>query len=591
MTSDLRTTTAIPVRSRLAGACRLIAVIAVMASLASPLAEVSAAGSEGRHVAPIDRSAMFSQTLIDAGLIGGEIDYPTSLVYRTYALHGDPRLPAAFAGSGSIGDDHLLAREVARGWNRLPRATRDQLTPFFVRPTDARSRLYRAVGASNAGQTGNRAQTSGECQDGWIAHDGPRYPYKVWMHCTGNYEQDFATVDEIIDDFWQREVDLMGEPLPDAGGADQGGDSRIDFYFVTDENDPAPRNGHTISESAAASATSDLPVSGAGSSAYVLARRESIGTPRLALTMAHEFFHVLQYSHNWQIAFGYKGTPYSSDFDILTRVLAWYVEASADWMKSYIYRDTMDPAIMEEFLHSRFLGAFQGVDLPLTFSTTQDDFRVARSYGAYVYFLFLEQEVGAQAIGDFWRGLAEIELDDFDAMTSLLDSFLPFDEHFRDFAVRNLNLDLDPGDPINPSYQDIDPTFPTRGPSLDFARGENGNLPLQATESAPQDYEERLFNLSAHYYYFVPAEDATEVTFDFSGLVPNEAIDVDAIVKIENGDWERRQLTTDGPISFCRENPEDNVEKLYLVVSNHDLIDTTTVTGTFTAAAFDGACS
>jgi hypothetical protein len=580
------------VRSRLAGTCHLIAVVAVMASLVSPLSEVNAA-SDGRSDAgtPIDRSAMFSQTLIDAGLIGGEIDYPTSLVYRTFALHGDPRLPATFTGSGSIGEDHSLMREVPGNWNHLPKATRDLLRPFFVRPTDPRRHLYRAGSATGSGATGNRAQASGECQDGWISHDGPQYPYKVWMHCTGNYEQDFETVDDIIDDFWQREVELMGEPLPDLGGADQGGDSRIDFYFVEDENDAAPRYGHQISPDAAASAISDLPDTGVGSSAFVVARRESIGTPRLSLTMAHEFFHVLQYSHNWQIAFGFKGTPYSSDFDILTRVLAWYVEASADWMKSYIYRDKMAPEIMLQFLHVRFLGSFQGVDLPLTFSTTQDDARVFHSYGAYVYFLFLEQEVGPQAVGDFWRGLEDVELDDFDAMTALLDSFLPFKEHFRDFAVRNLNLNLQPGDPISPSYQDIDPTFPVDGPSTDFARGKNGKLPLQSAGEAPQEYEDRLFNLTAHYYYFVPDADATRVTFDFAGLVPNEAIDVDAIVKFRDGDWERRQLATDGPVTFCRENPGDNVEKLYLVISNHDLADTTTVTGTYTAGAFDGACS
>ncbi|MEA2512326.1 MAG: hypothetical protein QOJ59_1813, partial [Thermomicrobiales bacterium] len=99
-----------------------------------------------------------------------------------------------------------------------------------------------------------------------------------------------------------------------------------------------------------------------------------------------------------------------------------------------------------------------------------------------------------------------------------------------------------------------------------------------------------ILSLTAHYYYFTPAADSTQVTLDFSGLEPNDAIDVDIIAKIADGDWERRQLTTDGPVTFCREVPEDNVEKFYLVISNHDLSSVMTVGGSFTAGAYDGAC-
>ncbi|MEA2528191.1 MAG: hypothetical protein QOF73_5418 [Thermomicrobiales bacterium] len=580
---------------RVGGPPRLIALLIVAATLAAPLSQVTASNG-GATAAEANPREMFAQTLIEARLRTGEIDYPTSLLYRAYALFGDPRLPADLAGSGSAGEDSRLFREIPRQWNYLPKETQDLLTPFVARPTDPSSRFFRPGGTSaDAGavaeSAANAALADEECQDGWISRNGPQHPYKLWMHCTGDYDGDFETAIEIIDYFWEREVELMGEPIPDLGTPNEGGDDRIDFYFVDDEADRAPRRGGIgIPESAAAFAAAEEPVVGKGSSAFVVARRPSIGDPRLSLTLAHEFFHVLQYAHNWEIGFGFQGTPYSADFDILSLVELWFVEATADWMKSYIYRDSMSPEVMEAYLHSRFTQAFQGVDLSLTFSASQDDPRISHIYAAYVYFLFMEQELGAQAVADFWKALADVEPDDFDRTTEILDEMLPFNEHFREFAVRNLNLDLQPGDPISPSYQDVDPTFPTIGPDLNFARGRNGRLPLQSFGEDPQAFDAAILSLTAHYYYFTPAADSTQVTLDFSGLEPNDAIDVDIIAKIADGDWERRQLTTDGPVTFCREVPEDNVEKFYLVISNHDLSSVMTVGGSFTAGAYDGAC-
>ena len=74
----------------------------------------------------------------------------------------------------------------------------------------------------------------------------------------------------------------------------------------------------------------------------IVARRPNIGEPDLILTMAHEFFHTLQQAHNWEIAFGFKGTPYSADFDTLTFSEFWFVEATATWVESYLYRDQID---------------------------------------------------------------------------------------------------------------------------------------------------------------------------------------------------------------------------------------------------------
>jgi hypothetical protein len=568
-----------------------VAILMATTILAGPVSSASAhGGAPSAPAASTAPSGMFPQTLIKGRLLRGAIDYPTSLLYRAYALFGDPRLPADLAGSGSVGEDDSLFREIPYHWNELSRTTQDLLAPFVARPANPRSRFFQS-GSTAVNSAAASAQDS-QCQDGWISRDSPSNPYKLWMHCTGDYDGDFDKAIEIVDGFWERETALMGEPLPDGGSEEQGGDTRIDFYFVDDEADRAPRRGGIgIDASAAAFATAEEPVIGKASSAFVVARRPYIGRPQLSLTLAHEFFHVLQYAQNWEIGFGFQGTPYSADFDILSFVETWFVEASADWMKSYIYRDKMPADVMQTYLHSRFTEYFQGVELSLTFSTSQDDPLLYHEYASYVYFLFMEQELGAQAIADFWKALKNVEPDDFDQMTAILDGLLPFRDHFHDFAVRNFNLDLQPGDPISPSYQDLDPTFPVQGPELSFARGVNGRLPLLASGDAPNEFDESIRHLLAHYYYFSPAADATQVTLDFSGLSPNEAVDVDMLVKIKDKSWERRQLPTDGPITLCREVPDDNVENFYLVVSNHDWHTLTNVTGTFTVGAYDGACT
>jgi hypothetical protein len=541
-----------------------------------------------------DKPAPSAQDLIAEALDSHQLDYGTSLVYRAYALFGDPRLPEAYYGSGSIGEDRQFFGEVKTFWDDLPLETRNQLTPFVVRPNDTRSIFYEPGGnAMNPGAAAapdaQPAFADGDCQDGWVAKGGDDHPFKVWMHCDGNYEEDLDSAIKMIEVFWDKELALMGAPIFDTGSEAQGGDERIDFYFVDSESDPTPRPGVIgIPESAMAYASADEPVVGTGSSSFVVGRRLTIGEPFLALTLAHEFLHVLQYAHNWQIGFGFKGTPYSDDFDVLTFAEQWFVEASADWMKSYIYRDIFDAQIMQNYLWYRFTSFFQGADLPLTWTTHQESEASIHIYAASVYFLFMEQELGPEAIAEFWKEIEPVAVDDFDTPTMILNEILPFDEHFRDFTVRNLNLDLD-GDPISPLYEDIDSTFPTNtAPPLNFKKGENGRL---KPEDEPRVYNDTIPNLSAHYFYFTPSASVEQLTFDFSGLLPNDSVDVDLIVQLDGGTWERRQYDPAEPINFCRSIDDENVTAIYAVVTNHAMFDTETVRGSFTASASDESCS
>ncbi|MEA2525637.1 MAG: hypothetical protein QOF73_2864, partial [Thermomicrobiales bacterium] len=416
---------------------------------------------------------------------------------------------------------------------------------------------------------------------------------KVWTHCTGDYDADLDAAIAMVDDFWERLVALMGPPILDTGSATQGGDTRIDIYFVDDEADRVPRRGGDyISESALAHAAPDEPRVGRGSSGYIVARRPNIGDSALILTMAHEFFHTLQQAHNWEIAFGFKGTPYDQDFETLSFSEFWFVEATATWVMSYLYRDRIDPAVMQLSVHYRFVGSFQGAGLPLYHSPRQWAPGFDHMYGAYIYFLFLEQEVGPEAIAQMWKDLEDVEPDDFNRTLQIINDILPFNENFREFAVRNLNLDLQPGDPISPSYKDLDPTFLEGfAPPLLVGDSPASRIELDPGRDEPLRFDDPIPSLSANYYNFDTPAAVTRLTFDFTGLAPNEAVDVDVVTKIRGEGWERRQIDPSQPITFCREIPEDALSFFYLVISNHDMEEANTVRGTYTVTADEVPCA
>jgi len=58
---------------------------------------------------------------------------------------------------------------------------------------------------------------------------------------------------------------------------------------------------------------------------------------------------------------------------------------------------------------------------------------------------------------------------------------------------------------------------------------------------------------------------------------PGDAVDVDMIVKIRNGDWERRQLPVDQPTTYCLTNRPTAIGSFYLVVSDQHLIESHSV--------------
>ena len=159
-----------------------------------------------------------AQAKIQAALDAGAIDLPTSLLYRAYAIFGDPRLPEAYRGSGSVREDRSLLDEIQDVLKTAPDDVRAQLEPFTLRPSDSNSwynqllaslppaadaeivstSISRSVLSPLAASTAtpesflpatcDALEPAGLPASSWISRRHSIHPFRVWALCTSAAE-------------------------------------------------------------------------------------------------------------------------------------------------------------------------------------------------------------------------------------------------------------------------------------------------------------------------------------------------------------------------------------------------------------------
>lgn len=485
-----------------------------------------------------------AQELIAQALSQGQIDYETSLLYRTYALFGDRRLPYELYGSGSEGEDSGLFVELEEA--PISEELRTKLHPFLVRPDHPESVYSTAPRPATAQHL--RPNSTLFCDSkNWTAIASTTVKVKVHAMC-GDFDYEAAIRQALgeIEALWGPMTQLMGEPILDAGGPDGGYSDDIDLYLM----EPAGklvREGYPyrIEGFAMAQAINAPPRANDKSSGFMMLNRSDLNNPNFTSTLAHEFFHVLQSAYNYNVKF--RGDQEW-----------WFTEASAVWAESHFVRETTAQEV-----HTRFTGNFQTEDLPLHISA--DDASANRKarlhmYAAYIWPFFMEQERSPQAVAQVWKSLAGIG-DDWDKAMEIMNAQLPFKENFHRFAVRNLNQALTPGDPIQPRYKALDPNFPDGVlPRME------ANIYLYGSSSDEPSFtlEEQLPALRAHYYHITPDASSSKLSFELTDF-DLEALDLDLVVKRRGAGWELRSATTGERLTWC------DVEEAYVVISNHTL--------------------
>lgn len=507
------------------------------------------------------------QALIAAGLAQGKIDYGTSLLYRFYSLFADDRLPSDYRGSGSIGEDQALFAEAVDP--ALSAEVQAKLRPFLLRPDDPGS-IHTLQAQGKTGQVVAQS-VSVPCAGAWAALSSAKPGVKVRVHalCLNNYAQDIQTALAMIESLWQPMTTMMGPPLPDLGGEGSGSTDEIDFYLL-DPLGVVWREGENqdITAGALAVAPSAEPFLNDRSSGFVLLARHDLGTPGFKSTLAHEFFHVLQKAHNRSICF--HGP-----------VEWWFGEASAKWAEWYFAPETSAREV-----HSLFTNTFRSADQPLhrsyEISSIEKLHEAFSAYAGYIWPFFVQQEQGQASMGKIWQALEKVG-SDWNKGLGVLDEDYPFALHFHRFAFRNLNSRFAGDNPLGKRYVDLDPNFPDDW--LPFGDIEEDLMPAPSARI----FTDTIPALRAHYYHFNVKDAVRQVTFDLTALQPLLDRKVGAVIKIKGKPWQMRELVSD-VLTFCRSNPNENIEEIWFVVS-HDKTDLSkTVSGSIKVNASDQAC-
>jgi hypothetical protein len=438
-----------------------------------------------------------------------------------------------------------------------------------------------------------------DCVDGWASLPSAAFPgkIKVWATCTGAYGEDLRAMLGIVESLWGPMTEFMGiEPLPDEGTASAGGDTAIDFYLADQDTGVPQRGSGAPAARSFGYSRAAAPFVGVANSAFVVMRREMLGDPQFTDTLAHEFFHVLQQARNAKLTFNWDIRPDDDpEWETLVFAEQWWTEATAEWAAFHFTRDM--PWQDEVRLighHARFSYFLDNAaTIPLHAPQQRGESGWAFMYSTYIWFYFMEQEIGSEAIAEIWESFGRLDPGTIEQAKAIIDAQFPFEEHFRDFAVRNLNLELEPGDPIDPDYNDLDPQFPVGDVSPQLLVGADDAeawLPVVADDQDPRRFADRLRSLTAHYYRFLPDPQGGMLLLDFSGLAPATDLDVDALVKSAGGVWERRRLEAGRAVTLCLSEPEEGVEELYLVLSNHNRDLFSVVEGEFTAQVVAEPC-
>ena len=392
--------------------------------------------------------------------------------------------------------------------------------------------------------------------------------FRIWAQCAPGAQFDLAAFADtaaaaaVVDSLWGPMTTLMGPPVPDAGGPDEGGDSAIDFYLLA-PGQSVFRNGEARAiVGLIAQASAAEPRVAPRASGFVLMGRQDIRKREFRGFVAHEFFHILQNAHNL-------------DTTLRNDEYHWFVEASAMWAQMYF-----DPPGAARYVHPAFTDYFQPAQESLH-STGAD-----HTFASYVWPLFMYQETkSGAAIANAWRVMASAQT--WDDLNDAIDSQLSFAAHFRDFALRNVNDDFDGRNVIGPRYVDVDPSFP------------HGKRPwaFTATIEAPSGASSASFpvdlpSLTALYHSYT-ISGVGKVTFDFSGLQPSGDLHVDALVRIAGSGWEARprRLSGGGRLQFCLDRPAEAVEQVYLVLSNHQKREESRIQGSVDVQAQAESCA
>jgi hypothetical protein len=237
--------------------------------------------------------------------------------------------------------------------------------PAFGRPTDGKP----ATGEPNFGKIDEQKPLCKKVKKGelcvhWVA-SGPQ---------KAKSSQAKATLRTFLF-VWKLEVGTLGyrSPLPDRAGASGKHKAALDVYLADIGVDGATE-GQCVP-----TAPAHVPHPSTAKSAYCIIDNDFKGfanTESLEATAAHEFFHAVE-------------DAYSASPD----VPAWLVEGTAVWIEAQVYATQEGYGFLEQ-------SPLSDPQLPL------DDAEPASAYGAWIFWEYVSEAVGVDAVRSAWDSAA-----------------------------------------------------------------------------------------------------------------------------------------------------------------------------------------
>lgn len=309
-------------------------------------------------------------------------DLEVELFNRSAAVFRPDLLPMDshyFHNRAICGTPVIMA--LATQWPRLSKNTQQAFAHVFQRPSMTDSIV------SPGGRFLVHYDTRGQHAVAPVDADGNGVP---------DYVQEVAAT---FDATWTLQIDHLGYrvPLDD-------GDGRFDVYIQ--QLGTRGVYGQTWPEKLPDSVTAAYLTVDNNYTDRIYATR---GLDGLHVTVAHEFFHAVQFAYN-------------------ARKLSWWHEATATWMEDVAYDDVND-----YFQYTRFV-----LESPAVSLDWQPSLADGHQYGACVYVHYLDQTFGRRTVRQTWEGLGKRNSTVYDIRT--LDPVMPaggFSETLAGYVISN----------------------------------------------------------------------------------------------------------------------------------------------------------
>ena len=339
-----------------------------------------------------------ANTLIQQAEEAGVLDVETALMYRVYDKLDPERLPEQYrAGHRLEFCGTPLLVEVNHHRPHMSRENQRVLAKILARPTLE----YSTISPSGRFRV-HYSVTGGDGVD----------PQDI----EGNGLPDYIdTVAVVLDRAWDLEIGALGYQAPPSDGGNGGG-AEIDVYIL--DLGRQGIYGYTFPESSGATTSTYLQLdndytnSVFGQASPCKGARSTRGLDALHVTVAHEFFHMIQFGY-------YQGSDGR-----------WWQEASATWMEDVAYPEADD--------YLQYVCAFLGVP-HRSLDSGRPLSRDEHPYGASVFAHFLAKQYSRDVIRSVWEELgrrANASMSHFDRVLQKVDDE-GLDGAVSDFAVWN----------------------------------------------------------------------------------------------------------------------------------------------------------